>query len=198
MKLLKGKGYDDKFKLLMKKNWDYGPHPDSKKKARLGNGTLRQRLDSNLIRAVLQSYFNKNKMDKYKWILKEFGTFHFYLFNKIKGDGSIIYDGIDLSQFKVFAQFNLCDQFMIFHGINSINARKETKDMIFTQMIDKPDKYNYNCQLIIEVDGNEDAKYFINTIGRHSMEAAFQNKVCIYIIIYIQTTYIAYTFVTQQ
>ena len=178
MKLLKGKGYDQKFKLLMEKDWDYGPHPDENKTARLGKGTLRQRLDSHLMKAVLKS-FNEDKMGKYQWLLDELESFTFYLFDRIAKNGTIIYNtnGIDLSHYVVLTGFNLRNRLLMFYGMDPMEATKESSDMVFEKMIDKKDKYNYNVLLIIEVNGKEMAKYFINTIGRHSLENAFQTKV---------------------
>ena len=176
--LKKDKKYDQTFKALMEKNWDYGQLPDGNKKGRLGVFTVRHKLDSKLMRAVLKAYFDANKMDKYKWILNELDRFKFYLFDTINHDGTINYDGIDLSRYQVFTGFNLCDQLLKAHNIDPDKAKQEDKNMVFAWNIDKPYRYNYNCQLVVEIDGNTMGKYFINTIGRHSMENAFQSKVC--------------------
>ena len=75
MKQLLGKGYNKMFKHLMQKDWDYGPHPFKTQSARLGKRTLRQRLDSKLMKAVLKSYIDDHNNNKYKWILHIFDTF---------------------------------------------------------------------------------------------------------------------------
>ena len=179
MKQLLNKGYGKIFEFLMQKDWDYGPHPFKTQSARLGKRTLRHRLDSNLMKAVIKSYINNNNNNKYKWILDIFDTFQFYLFDKVTENGNIIYHGIDLSQYKIFAKFNLCNQLLKYFNINPSTAKKETIDMVYLHMIDKADKHQYNCQLIIEVDGHTKAKYFINTITRSAMDKALQHKVYI-------------------
>ena len=172
--------YDQTGQALMDKNWDYGKNPEnSRKNSRLGGKTLRHRLDSKLMRAVLKGYFDDNKMGtKYNWILNELDEFQFYLFDTINDDGTINYNGIDTSRYEIFTSFNLCDQLLKVQNIDPRQATQEDKNMVFAWNIDKPHKYNYNCQLIVEIDGNIKGKYFINTIGRHSMETAFQSKVC--------------------
>lgn len=182
MKQLLGKGYNKMFKHLMQKDWDYGPHPFKTQSARLGKRTLRQRLDSKLMIAVLKSYIDDHNKNKYKWILHIFDTFQFYLFDKIAENGNIIYNGINLSQYKIFAKFNLCNQLLKYFNINPLTATKESIDMVYLHMIDKADKHQYNCQLIIEINGHQKAKYFINTISRSAIDKAFQHKVYYFLI----------------
>ena len=106
MKHLKNSAYDQIFKALMEKNWDYGENPN-KPGTRLGPHTLRQRLDSGLMREVLKCYFDKNKFEKYKWILTELDKFIFYVCDKINSDGTIDYKGVFTSRCSIY-----CLQFM--------------------------------------------------------------------------------------
>ena len=193
MKYLK----DKQFKLLKKKNWDYGHHPT--KVSRLGKGILRQRLSSKLMQLVLKSYIKTDKkLNKYPWIAAILDKYKFYVFNKIKEDGSIIYDGIDLSKYAVLTGFNLSDQLLTFHGINPKNAKKESKHMVFLQMIDKPKKVDYIVQLIIEVDGDQKTQFIINTFGQSSLDEAFSARVWndVYISAQITCNPLCHSFIT--
>ena len=173
---LKDAGYDSIFKELIEKNWYYGIHPQ--RKSALGwDTTLRQKLDSRLITKCFEAYLKtKHIKDQYGWMLSEMNKFQFYLCDDIR-NGTAVYNGADLSTYTILTRVNLCDLLLKKHRIPIITANEKDKEMVLRFNIDGSEKYNYNRQLVFEVDDVEISKYFINTIGQDALVKAFDKTV---------------------